>query len=91
MTSNFSSNSYKVRIPGYENRFRSKIVKPGRAYRLIRGLLVLVIFFTFVGNLIFILEASTNLLNGCLTGEEKSRARPGQHPLLPGDEKDEGL
>ena len=88
MTSNSSSNAYKVRIPGYENSFHSKIEKPRRDYRLIRGLLVLVIFVTLVGNLIFILEASMHLLSGDSTRDEKSR---GQHPFSPGAEKDEGL
>lgn len=75
-----------------DRSFSFKIEKrPGQAYRLLRGLLIVVIVLTLVGNLIFILDSSTNLFSDRNDDGSNLRQHGGRQPVLPRMiERDEG-
>lgn len=74
-----------------ERGFDLRIDRAGQTYRLLRGLLLLVVIVTLVGNIIFILDAGTNIFNiFSEKSDQFNEERGGFRPLLPGVNKDEG-
>lgn len=80
-----TSISKQIKVFSSSDGFSFKIDKPGQTYRLLRGVLLAVIVITFVGNLIFILDAATNILSTDDTDYSAGpKHRGGVRPILPG-------